>query len=75
MGIMLSMFSPRRSYFLWLFETIGLEVLQYEMYGKSCQAGEHISVACLVKIQDEEDPIHLQSTLHFDEHLLQGQGV
>ncbi len=72
---MLAMLSPRCSYFWRLRETTGVEVLQYQTDREGGKGRERSSEAFLIQVQDEENAIHSQGTLHFGEHLLQRQVV
>ncbi len=69
------MLSPRRSYFWRLRETTGVEVLQYQTDREGGKGRERSSEAFLIQVQDEENAIHSQGTLHFGEHRLQRQVV
>src|SRR5712692_4576043 len=72
---MLAMLSPRCSDFWRLCETTGVEEFQYQTDQEGGKGRERTGKSFLIQIQDEQDPIHGQSTHHFGEHLLQRQVV
>src|SRR5260370_38391482 len=64
---------PLRSCCLRLRERTGVEVRQYQTDREGGKGRERSSEAFLIQVQDEENAIHSQGTLHFGEHRLQRQ--